>query len=286
MRFIRLLAILGIAAAGHGCSLMYLGTSDIVGEAKMALTHHQLARRARQQAQAAWQEVNGSGVAFSKDYERGFQDGFVRAVWWGSEEAPVIPPGGYWSARYQNPDGHQAMADWAQGFRHGVRVALQTGAALSVKLPGPEPHAGPAVAHVGEGRAAPANGAPDMTPGREPETLPRPRPLPPAPEPAAPVGNHASTSKSSGQFATWRTGVPPVPAPAAPVGNHAGTSKSSGQIDAAPPALVPVGVWDAPAGTWAPASTPAALPANGEHEIVPMKFEASTAPPVQLGRPR
>src|SRR5262249_1300003 len=135
----------GLSTAGEGCSLIQSGTSDIVSEAHTALTRQQLSWRANKQAEAAWPTVaaESTGVS-SKHYESGFKDGFVRAAWWGAEvEPPVIPPSTYWSASYQSPEGYQAIADWNNGFRHGVRIATQTGAALSVKLPSPNLPSGP-----------------------------------------------------------------------------------------------------------------------------------------------
>ena len=152
MRLAGLFAVLAITAAGSGCSLVYMGIHDIDTETKSELTHHRLASRAQKQAKAAWQDVVQAtpGAAFSADYRCGFLSGYVRAVWWGPEDPPVIPPRVYWSPRYQNTDGRQAIEDWNMGFRHGVGMAEQTGAASSMKLPGPQSSSSPPHAAAGQ----------------------------------------------------------------------------------------------------------------------------------------
>jgi hypothetical protein len=267
------LVLLGISAAGQGCSLVYSGTSDIVGETKLALIHQQLHHRARQQADAAWEELSAahSGVALSKDYERGFKDGYVRTVWWGPEEAPVIPPSGYWSAGYQSPEGHQAIADWAEGFRRGVSVALQSGAAMSLKLP--SPGTGPA----GAAEAAHLVPVPALVPGaplpsKEIETLPLPRPAPATPLPVVPLLDHGGTSKAT------------APGP------ESSALKSRGKMETSDP--VPSRAGSSPASAWAPNPAPvgqAAPAANDARQNKPgkeMEPLPSSAPLfVTLGRP-
>jgi hypothetical protein len=186
MRCLPLLAFLGLSTAAQGCSLIYTGTSDIAAETKTALTRHQLAKRARKQAKAAWQLVAAKG-SYSKDYEGGFKAGFVRAAWWGTEDPPVIPPKSYWSAGYQSPEGHQAIADWDDGFRLGMSVATQTGAALSVKLPSPDLPSSPLPAPEDRVPATPPDVPREIAIPQNPETnaetLPPPRLVPHRTEP-------------------------------------------------------------------------------------------------------
>jgi hypothetical protein len=255
-----------IVALGQGCSLVCLGTSGVAGEARLSLIHKQLHSRARQLADQAWDELRSTdSVALSKDYERGFKDGFVRTVWWGPEETPVIPPSGYWSARYQSPEGHQAIADWAEGFRRGVGVALQSGAALSLKLPGSESQTGPA----GAAPVPPAVPSPAVpVPGKDIETLPLPRPAPAAPLPLVPLLDTGGASRST-----------------APADSSA--LKSRGQMETFSSNPMPARPRNAPATTRAP--NPGAPPANDAHQPMPDK-EIETVPTpvplfVTLGRP-
>jgi hypothetical protein len=275
MRFIRLLAILGVCATGPGCGLVGTGTSTLVGETKLALIHHQLLCRARQQADEAWAKVSGRArTAYSKDYERGFKDGFVRTVWWGPEEAPVVPPSGYWSARYRGREGEAAVADWAEGFRNGVSAALQNGASLSVKLPAPELHSdvpvpGPDTRDL---PPLPAKDAGDG-PGRESETLPPPRPVPPAAPPEKGFGAAKATSPAIGPRAASKRG----PAP----------TMTTPDVPASPPTPA----LDTPPSTWiavSPESGEEARPASGTSPIMPCAdMEPLQAPPpvARLGRP-
>ncbi|MBY0526632.1 MAG: hypothetical protein K2R98_24765 [Gemmataceae bacterium] len=265
MQLTRLLAILAISLTGHGCSLVSAGTSSTVGEARIALTHHQLHHRARQQAEAAWTEFAASsqGASYSKDYERGFKDGFVRTVWWGPEEAPIIPPSGYWAAQYQGTTGHQAIADWAEGFRRGVSVALQTGASMSLKLPSPGPDLDVGTIPVIQTKAPlPTADADAVRPGNETEVLPAPRPVP-----APPPGEGENPVKSRGKSET---------VPLTPYALDLGPAR-----DRSPrtPGWVPA---SADAGkTSPPSSRPGEVRPNKKTEVPP-----SPVPLVQLGRPQ
>jgi hypothetical protein len=271
MRFSRLMASLVIAAVGPGCSLVCLGTSGVAGEARLSLIHKQLHSRARQLADQAWEELRStdSAVAQSEDYERGFKDGFVRTVWWGPEEAPVVPPSGYWSARYQSPEGHQAIADWAEGFRRGVSVALQSGAAMSLKLPSSTsqtlPAGAPAAAHLAP---VPAPSPTVPVPGKEIETLPLPRPAPAAPLPMVPLLDAGGAIKAT-----------------APADSSA--LKSRGQMETFSSSPMPARPRSATTATGTP--TAGAPPANNAHQPMPNKGIETVPTPVPLfvtlGRP-
>lgn len=235
MRWFRLLALLG-AAAAPGCNLIYSGTSGVAGEVKIAVTHHHLVQRARQQAKAAWKEVivANPSATLTEDFARGFEDGYVRTVWWGPEDSPIVPPSEYWSAHYQNAKGRQAIAQWIEGFRHGVKVAQETGMALSVKLPGPG-----LKAPEPDQAALPVLPFPERKSefGTEEEKLPAPRPLPAGPvgkvskpkdgariqtapvakkEPAAPVPPKPDIIQASATAPASRYWRPPPPAPTLP----------------------------------------------------------------------
>lgn len=88
-------------------------------------------------AEDAWDEVcNRDGDVYSRHYKRGFFDGFQDYLnLGGTGDPPTLPPRSYWRIYYQNPEGHEAIQDWFEGFRHGANIARASGVRDFVTLP-------------------------------------------------------------------------------------------------------------------------------------------------------
>lgn len=78
-------------------------------------------REARLLAEQAWGEIAHAVPNASPDYENGFTEGFADYLYrGGSGEPPLVPPRGYWSLRFLNPQGKMVVEEWFAGFRHGA----------------------------------------------------------------------------------------------------------------------------------------------------------------------
>jgi len=88
-------------------------------------------------AEEAWDEVcSRDGDVYSRHYRRGFFDGFNDYLdKGGTGDPPVAPPRGYWRVYFQNAEGHQAIQDWFDGFRHGSSIAQASGVRDFVVIP-------------------------------------------------------------------------------------------------------------------------------------------------------
>lgn len=88
-------------------------------------------------AEEAWDEVcTRDGDIYSRHYRRGFFDGFNDYLdLGGTGDPPVAPPRSYWRVYFQNPEGHQAIQDWFEGFRHGASIARASGVRDYVIVP-------------------------------------------------------------------------------------------------------------------------------------------------------
>ena len=76
----------------------------------------------------------------SPDYANGFKDGFADYVYaGGTGEPPPLPPRQYWRITYETPQGHQAIEDWFDGYRHGAAMAQQSGYRQWVTIPSSVP---------------------------------------------------------------------------------------------------------------------------------------------------
>jgi hypothetical protein len=88
-------------------------------------------------AEEAWEEVCvRDGDAYSRHYRRGFLEGFRDYMnMGGTGDPPTLPPRSYWRIYYQSPEGHDAIQDWFDGFRHGSSVAKASGIRDYVTVP-------------------------------------------------------------------------------------------------------------------------------------------------------
>src|SRR5450755_1724794 len=84
----------------------------------------------RKWADQAWlQEGQGcASAASTSDYEVGFKTGFVDYVFaGGTGEPPPLPPRMFWNMDLRLPDGRERANQWFAGYRHGSRVARDSG---------------------------------------------------------------------------------------------------------------------------------------------------------------
>ncbi len=88
-------------------------------------------------AEEAWDEICArDGDTYSRHYRRGFFDGFRDYMdAGGTGDPPTLPPRSYWRIYYQNPEGHEAIQDWFEGWRHGASVARASGVRDFITLP-------------------------------------------------------------------------------------------------------------------------------------------------------
>jgi hypothetical protein len=102
--------------------------------------------RAHQAAEKAWQEVCAEGVTYSKDYQKGFKEGFADYLQYGGNgEPPSIPPRCYWND--DSVPGRNAAHDWSAGFRHGSTAAMRSGLRELIVVP----LTGPGISPLPEG---------------------------------------------------------------------------------------------------------------------------------------
>ncbi len=105
--------------------------SDLIVYMKYARYLPELKRR------ETWDEIcTRDGDVYSRHYRRGFFDGFKDFMdAGGSGDPPTLPPRSYWRIYYQNPEGHEAIQDWFEGWRHGASIARASGVRDYVTLP-------------------------------------------------------------------------------------------------------------------------------------------------------
>lgn len=158
-----------------------LQTDDLL----TCVRNRRLANEALGQAQSA-----DPGHAYSKDYARGFKDGFADYLDTGGCGAPPpLPARSYWLSHYWTLSGHEGVRDWFAGFRHGAAAAQETGHRGRRTVPSPAP--GPEIPHP-----PPPNGFPPF-PGGEP-VLPFPTQMLPAPGGPGPTARPSAGGKGAG----------------------------------------------------------------------------------------
>jgi len=182
--------VFGLCLLGPGCDLAGTAAHNVIAEFHQAAEDHHEHARNRRIARQAWDEFCGAhgGQPFSDDYADGFQQGFADYLYAGGNgEPPPLPPRQYWKARYQTPEGYQAMEDWFAGFRSGAAAAQQSGYRQYVTLP--SSLAGPPPGPLVPGSAPEVQPVQEVAPPpdkREP-VLPDPKPVTRAPKAAAPA---------------------------------------------------------------------------------------------------
>jgi len=176
--------IVGLCAVSSGCDMAVITVRNLAYESALQTDNVLTCRRNRRLAHEAWTQAQSAdpGHEYSKDYARGFKDGFADYLdAGGCGGPPPLPARHYWWIHYRTPQGHAAVTDWFAGFQHGVARAKESGFREWVTAPSPTP--GPEILHP---PPPPPNGLP-FPPSGEP-VLPFPRQLLPAPgdpQPAA-----------------------------------------------------------------------------------------------------
>jgi hypothetical protein len=167
-------------------------------------------------ARDAWKEFQEAHpeTPYSSDFACGFKEGYTDYLYAGGTGCPPpVPPRCYWNSCYENPEGHQAIANWFAGFRVGAEWARRSGYRELVVLPSSQSAAPPLP--PGPLPPPPPGGLPVPGPHHE-EELPVPRKEPLSPGARAPV-----PAPVPQQVVPAWTPVPPqvVPAwtPSAPV---------------------------------------------------------------------
>jgi len=124
------LMLFGFFALSSGCGMAENFVHDTAFEVKRVSDETCEKIHNRRLANAAWREVENSTErgSYSADYASGFKDGYASYLFAGGNgEPPSSLPGCYWGARYETPQGYQAIQDWFSGYRHGVVAAQQSG---------------------------------------------------------------------------------------------------------------------------------------------------------------
>ena len=134
------LVVLLLSAGVTGCNLICQATRNIV--VNPLLYHERLDEcnlqcRAGSLAETALAEMSAAhpgGV--SRDYERGFKQGFVDYIErGGTTDPPPLPPRDYWKIHYQSTEGQNKIRDWFAGFHDGATAASNSGYRQLVIVP-------------------------------------------------------------------------------------------------------------------------------------------------------
>jgi hypothetical protein len=91
----------------------------------------------RRLADSALHEALGaSDGALSRDYARGFKEGYVDYLESGGDgEPPAVPPRDYWGHKTPWWDRQAAAAEWFEGFRDGAAAAMASGYREQILVP-------------------------------------------------------------------------------------------------------------------------------------------------------
>jgi hypothetical protein len=184
MRIRWLLLALALGSS-PGCSLFVTAARDVSYEVKLKVQECLEEHRNVKTAEDSWKQTC-AGKPLSRDYERGYKDGFADYLRAGGTGLP--PP---------TPEGHQAIEQWYAGYREGSAAAQASGLRRLVLVP---THANllPASPPPLPPPPPPTLPAPPSMPAVQMEQLPNPRVLPSAePIPAA--------------VPTRQAPIPPVP---------------------------------------------------------------------------
>jgi hypothetical protein len=176
MRRHGVLMALAFLAGSAGCCSSFLTAAarNIVELPIQACDEKMLEQRNRRRAERAWAEVEHhfEGSFWTKDYAKGFMDGYADYLTnGGNGEPPATPPFRYRLHHYQTPDGLRAIDEWFAGFRHGAAMGQTSGDRDTIVIPLSAPPIN-AVARYPE-----SNAPPMLAPPAEPEELKPPKRL-------------------------------------------------------------------------------------------------------------
>ena len=128
----------GLCMLMTGCQLAKNVVRNLTNETKLATEECDEHCRYYKLAQTHWDLVGKADPHYpgSMDYADGFKEGFTDYLeFGGSGQPPYLPPRRYWGASFRTPEGSRAIEEWFAGFRHGVRVAQETGYRQWVTMP-------------------------------------------------------------------------------------------------------------------------------------------------------
>jgi hypothetical protein len=192
MRVKLVLYVIGVCIACQGCApLWHVTRTSILQPLVYPRWLNEIidCEHDRKLAKAAWADFSCTApTAYSSDFKHGFQDGFADYLFWGGTGAPPpVPPRCYWNAKYETPEGQQAIQDWFAGFRAGAERAHESGYRNMVIVPASAslPPLLPSESSANSSSAAGSGALPGSGAGPE-EMLPPPRPVPTPQSPATP----------------------------------------------------------------------------------------------------
>jgi hypothetical protein len=134
-------AVVGLSLLSGGCGPITLGIRTVLIEPihDWAVTDNLSERQHDYRlAEETWKAIVQADPshAYAPDFVQGFKDGFADYLYAGGNgEPPPLPPRYYWKARYETPQGHQAVAEWFAGFRMGAELARESGYREWVLIP-------------------------------------------------------------------------------------------------------------------------------------------------------
>jgi hypothetical protein len=142
-----LLLVFAVGGFSSGCAVAWNGANTLAVEPAHFPNYIEqclLRHRTRSLAEESWHEVihDGNAPPYSKDYHKGFLDGFSDYLQnGGSGEPPALPPRHYWDEA--SPQGRLLAEEWFGGFRHGAARAKSSGLrdliVVPVSVPGLPP---------------------------------------------------------------------------------------------------------------------------------------------------
>jgi hypothetical protein len=202
MRLRTAFGTVGLCLLTSGCQLTWDITRNLAFEAYLFTDTTVSKVEYWHTAHTAWKEYSARHPERlgSRDFAKGFIDGYATFLeWGGSELPPPAPPKKYWKCRYQNKEGRIATAMWGAGYKEGASTAKASGVRDYIVVPynkvgPPEPPPGaPPGPVAGPVLPSPAIAAPPPGPASE---LPPPRPD--VKEPVPPPIDKGDAAKPTG----------------------------------------------------------------------------------------
>jgi hypothetical protein len=121
-------SVVSLCLFASGCALVCDGVHAVGTDVADSVNDILEQVRNRKWARGAWDVILSTDPhQYSKDYARGFKDGFAAFLGDGQGEPPAVAPARYRSIFFQTPQGYHAIEDWFAGYNRGVAVAINTG---------------------------------------------------------------------------------------------------------------------------------------------------------------
>ena len=115
------------ALTGQLCCLMVASSMGCASVAGLQDTQYCLANKTR--AEISWLTCNDWKQRWDlgSDYAAGYKKGFYDAATGRGCKVPAVPPPCYWSSKYQDCEGQEAIACWYRGYQCGAAAAQSKG---------------------------------------------------------------------------------------------------------------------------------------------------------------